>query len=54
MNKSVVVIGAGPCGLVAIKEMIAYLEDYARHFELDGHITYRSEVFSAEFKADGL
>ena len=28
--------------------------NYARHFELDGHITYRSEVFSAEFKADGL
>lgn len=110
MNKSVVVIGAGPCGLVAVKEMIAaghdvraferssrlggvfssaasypnlhltisnwamsfsdfpdprrlcypsaeaylrYLEEYARHFELDGHITYHSEVCSAELKTDG-
>lgn len=110
MKKSVVVVGAGPSGLVAVKEMIAaghdvraferssrlggvfssaasypnlhltisnwamsfsdfpdpqrlcypsaeaylrYLEEYARHFELDEHINYYSEVSSAELQPDG-
>lgn len=109
MKKRIVVIGAGPCGLVAVKEMIAaghevraferssslggvfasaasypdlhltisnwamsfsdfpdpqrlcypsadayfqYLKNYARHFGLDDHITYHSEVCSAELKED--
>lgn len=110
MKKSVVVIGAGPCGLVAVKEMLAaghdvqafeqssslggvfssaasypdlhltisnwamsfsdfpdpqrlcypsaaaylqYLKKYAHHFGLNDHITYHSEVCSAELKKDG-
>lgn len=110
MKKSVVVIGAGPCGLVAVKEMLAaghdvqaferssslggvfssaasyadlhltisnwamsfsdfpdpqrlcypsaeaylqYLKNYAQHFGLDDHITYHSEVCSANLKKDG-
>lgn len=110
MKKSVVVIGAGPCGLVAVKEMLAaghnvqaferssslggvfssaasypdlhltisnwamafsdfpdphrlcypsaeaylqYLKNYSHHFGLNDHITYHSEVCSAELKKDG-
>lgn len=110
MEKSVVVIGAGPCGLVAVKEMLAaghnvqaferssslggvfssaasypdlhltisnwamafsdfpdphrlcypsaeaylqYLKNYSHHFGLNDHISYHSEVCSAELKKDG-
>lgn len=110
MKRTVVVIGAGPCGLVALKEMIAaghnvraferspclggvfssatsypdlhltisnwamsfsdfpdpqrlcypsaeeylqYLKAYARHFGLEGHITYHSEVYNAELGEEG-
>jgi dimethylaniline monooxygenase (N-oxide forming) len=32
---------------------LRYLEDYVRHFELLDHISYHSEVFSAELKTGG-
>jgi dimethylaniline monooxygenase (N-oxide forming) len=108
--KSVVIIGAGPCGLVALKEMhesghnailfersatlggtftsaamypnlhltisnwamafsdfpdserlcypsaeeyLHYLQKYCRHFDLERHIRYSSEVYSAELREDG-
>jgi dimethylaniline monooxygenase (N-oxide forming) len=108
--KRVIIIGAGPCGLVALKEMrdsgheavlfehsatlggiftsaavypnlhltisnwamafsdfpdperlcypsaeeyLCYLQRYARHFDLERHITYHSEVYSATLGNDG-
>ena len=109
--KHVVIVGAGPCGLVALKEMIEqgheatllersgklggvfatagaypdlhltisnwamafsdfpdptklrystaeeylrYLQDYSRHFGLESHIRYHSEVCNANLTQDGL
>lgn len=110
MKKRVVIVGAGPCGLAALKEMreagheavaferaavlgglfasaaaypnlhltisnwamafsdfpdterlcyssaeqyLRYLQNYARHFDLERHISYGSEILDATLDADG-